>query len=67
MSQKDNRIKILVELTQYQFYTLAKMAHEQDVTFNEMCEILLTNNVERYERGELTFEDEEEQDQDRES
>jgi len=34
--------KIQVELTDDEFLKIAKLAHENDITFNHMCERILT-------------------------
>ena len=41
MSDPDERGTVTVDLTDEQFLILAKMAHEQDITFNQLvCNIL---------------------------
>lgn len=57
----DDRKEVEIELTDEQFLWIAKQAHEEDITFNQMCEKMLRWGIERAERGELTLKDEEEQ------
>jgi hypothetical protein len=41
----DNRENIEIELTDIEFMQIAKMAHERDITFNKMVEIILWNYI----------------------
>lgn len=43
----DNREDIEVDLTDDEFCRIAKMAHERDITFNRMVEIILLQEIER--------------------
>jgi hypothetical protein len=43
----DNREDIEVELSDNEFCRIAKMAHERDITFNRMVEIILQEQIER--------------------
>ena len=38
-----------IELSDYEFITLAKMAHEKDVTFNQFCNTILREHISRLE------------------
>ena len=38
-----------IELSDYEFNTLAKMAHEKDVTFNQFCNTVLREHISRLE------------------
>lgn len=44
---QDNREDIEVELSDHEFMQIAKMAHERDVTFNRMVEIILQEQIEK--------------------
>lgn len=63
----DDRKEVEIELTEEQFLWIAKQAHEEDITFNQMCKKILRWGIERLERGELTFKDEEKQGEGKES
>lgn len=41
--------EVEIEITDQEFLTLAKMAHERDMTFNELCNDLLRDFVENAE------------------
>jgi predicted DNA-binding ribbon-helix-helix protein len=43
----DNRVTIQVELTDEEWYELMKMAHERDITLNQMVELILREFIER--------------------
>jgi hypothetical protein len=47
--QFDLRIEIPVHLTDAEFWQLAVMAHERDITFNEMVSVILREVIERAE------------------
>lgn len=36
-----------IELSDYEFLVLAKMAHEKDVTFNQFCNTILREHISR--------------------
>lgn len=38
MNEKDNRIEVEVDFTDEELLTYMKMAHEQDITFNQFVE-----------------------------
>jgi len=38
-----------IELSDYEFLVLAKMAHEKDVTFNQFCNTILREHISRLE------------------
>ena len=50
MTETDNRVEIELELTDQEWYTLMKMAHEQDITLNQLVERVLTAEIERIEK-----------------
>ena len=41
----DDKVIIQIKLTDQEFLTLAKAAHELDVTFNKFVEIILTEYI----------------------
>lgn len=41
-----NREDIEVELSDHEFMQIAKMAHERDITFNQMVGIILQEQIE---------------------
>ncbi len=41
----DNRENLEIELTDIEFMQIAKMAHERDITFNKMVEIILWSYI----------------------
>jgi len=45
--QDDKRGNIEIELTDEEFLHVAKMAHENDITFNKMVERILVEYMER--------------------
>jgi hypothetical protein len=47
----DNRKDIEVELTDDEFLQIAKMAHDRDITFNKMVEIMLDEFIKEQENG----------------
>jgi hypothetical protein len=42
---KDGKVDIPVDLSDAEFLSIAKMAHERDITFNEMVEAILWNYI----------------------
>ena len=49
---EDNRVDVPIELTDEQWYSLMKMAHERDITLNQLVEQILTLEMERLEKDE---------------
>jgi len=49
---EDNRVDVPIELTDDDWYTLMKMAHERDITLNQLVEQILTLEIERLEKDE---------------
>jgi predicted DNA-binding ribbon-helix-helix protein len=47
---KDNRADVPIELTDEQWYSLMKMAHERDITLNQLVEEILTLEINRLEK-----------------
>lgn len=43
----DNRETIEVDLSDEEFLQVAKLAHERDITFNQMVEIILQAEMDR--------------------
>ena len=50
---EDNRVDVPIELTDEQWYSLMKMAHERDITLNQLVGEILTLEMQRIEK-ELT-------------
>ena len=50
MTETDNRVEIELELTDQEWYTLMKMAHDQDITLNQLVERVLTEEINRIEK-----------------
>jgi predicted HicB family RNase H-like nuclease len=46
---KDNEAIVEIELSDEDFMTLANMAHDQDITFNQLVNNLLREQMERIE------------------
>ena len=47
---EDNRVDVEIELTDEEWYTLMKIAHEQDITLNQLVERVLAGEIERIEQ-----------------
>jgi predicted DNA-binding ribbon-helix-helix protein len=47
---EDNRVDVPIELTDDDWYTLMKMAHERDITLNQLVEEILTLEINRQEK-----------------
>jgi hypothetical protein len=45
--EQDNRASIEVELSDEEFLQVAKLAHERDITFNQMVEYILQQEIDR--------------------
>ena len=50
MTETDNRVEIELELTDQEWYRLMKMAHDQDITLNQLVERVLTEEINRIEK-----------------
>ena len=50
MNDSDNRVDVEIELTDEEWYTLMKMAHEQDITLNQLVEQVLSAEIQRIEK-----------------
>ena len=48
--ETDNRVDVEIELTDAEWYTLMRMAHEQDITLNQLVERVLTAEINRIEK-----------------
>jgi hypothetical protein len=44
-SNKEGYENVPVELSDHEFLTIARMAHERDITFNKMVEAILWNYI----------------------
>lgn len=51
----DTRVSIPIDLPDNELFELMKMAHEQDITFNQLVERALQAAIDRHERGEEVF------------
>jgi hypothetical protein len=47
----DNMETVEVDLTDEEFLHIAKLAHEQDITFNQMVSKILEEHIEQLKRG----------------
>ena len=45
----DTRVSIPIELPDDELFALMKLAHERDITFNQLVELALTEALEKYE------------------
>ena len=43
-----DRIEIEIEITEKDFLMIATMAHERDITFNDMCNIILEKEINEF-------------------
>ena len=50
MTETDNRVDFEIELTDEEWYILMRMAHEQDITLNQLVERVLTAEINRIEK-----------------
>ena len=50
MTETDNRVDVEIALTDEEWYTLMKIAHEQDITLNQLVERILTAEINRIEK-----------------
>ena len=50
MTETDNRVDIEIELTDEEWFTLMKIAHEQDITLNQLVERVLAAEIDRLEK-----------------
>jgi len=49
----DNRVEVVLDLTDAEFLVLFKMAHEKDMTFNNFVEQVLQDFLEQLENDNL--------------
>jgi predicted DNA-binding ribbon-helix-helix protein len=47
---EDSRVDVPIELTDEQWYSLMKIAHERDITLNQLVEEILTLEINRIEK-----------------
>jgi predicted DNA-binding ribbon-helix-helix protein len=47
---EDNRVDVPIELTDEDWYNLMKIAHERDITLNQLVEQILTLEINRLEK-----------------
>jgi hypothetical protein len=52
MAKKEKMIDVEVDLDDATFLALAKMAHEQDVTFNQLANKILIEEMDRLDQEE---------------
>lgn len=45
MTDKEKMVDVPIDLTDEEFLSIAKMAHERDITFNKMVEVILWNFI----------------------
>ena len=50
MIETDNRVDIEIDLADEEWFTLMKIAHEQDITLNQLVERVLTAEIDRLEK-----------------
>jgi predicted DNA-binding ribbon-helix-helix protein len=50
MTQPDNRVDVPIELTDEEWYTLMRMAHDRDITLNQLVEEILAAEINRIEK-----------------
>ena len=50
MNDSDNRVDVEIELADEEWYTLMKMAHDEDITLNQLVERVLTAEIDRIEK-----------------
>ena len=50
MFETDNRVDVDIELANEEWYVLMRMAHEQDITLNQLVERVLTEEIARIEK-----------------
>ena len=50
MTETDNRVDIEIELADEEWFTLMKIAHEQDITLNQLVERVLTAEIDRLQK-----------------
>jgi hypothetical protein len=55
--QYDTRVQVPVDFTDEELLQYMKLAHERDMTFNELVEEALRQAISEYEAGRLTKED----------
>ena len=53
----DNRVQVPIDLPDEMMFEMMKMAHERDITLNQMVEELLKQVIEKIESGELDEKD----------
>lgn len=46
----DGRSEVEIDLTDEEFLQLARMAHERDITFNQMVELILSEAIEKLKK-----------------
>ena len=50
MTETDNRVDIDIELADEEWFALMKIAHEQDITLNQLVERVLAAEIDRMEK-----------------
>jgi predicted HicB family RNase H-like nuclease len=51
--KKDNRVSIEIDLEEEMLYQLMLLAHEQDITLNQLVEQILREHIARLEKEKL--------------
>ena len=49
---KEEMVDVEIDITDETFLKLAKMAHEKDITFNQLCNEILREQIEQLEKDE---------------
>jgi len=49
--KKEKSEEVEIELTEKEFNVLANMAHQRDITFNELCNNVLREQIEKLEKA----------------
>ena len=57
-NKEDNKVEMPIELTDEEFLSIARMAHERDITFNKMVETILWNYINETKNKVPTLTDE---------
>lgn len=50
MTRPDNRVDVPIELTDEEWYTLMRMAHDRDITLNQLVEEILAAEINRIDK-----------------
>jgi predicted DNA-binding ribbon-helix-helix protein len=50
MTRPDNRVDVPIELTDQEWYTLMRRAHDRDITLNQLVQEILAEELKRQEQ-----------------